>query len=195
MASLDELTEIANRRHFNKSLQQAWQLCLDQTIPLSLILCDIDYFKSYNDHYGHLAGDHCLKQVAKAINQVVRLSTDLVARYGGEEFVAILPQTNLQGAVQVAQRIQQKVQDLKIIHAFSSISEQITLSLGISTRIPTRQSSPLVLIHDSDKALYEAKKRGRNRYCVCGTPQEVHNLALYIYQEDQAIIHQEGEKM
>ncbi len=167
---MDSLTEVANRRHFDDRLQQEWQRCAREQLSLSLILCDIDYFKFYNDTYGHLAGDACLKQVAGAITRAVKRPADLVARYGGEEFAAILPNTDFQGAVYVAQRIQQEVLRLQIVHASSCGNKYITLSQGIASTVPSYKLSPDVLIADADKALYEAKQQGRNRYCPCSSP-------------------------
>lgn len=162
---MDSLTEVANRRHFDDRLQQEWQRSAREQVSLSLILCDIDYFKFYNDTYGHLAGDACLKQVARAITRAVKRPADLVARYGGEEFAAILPNTNFQGALHVAQSIQIEVLHLQIVHASSCGNDYITLSQGIASTVPSYQTSPDVLIADADKALYQAKQQGRNRYC------------------------------
>ncbi|HEY9810304.1 MAG TPA: PleD family two-component system response regulator [Halomicronema sp.] len=166
IASLDALTEIANRRHFNECLSREWLRAIREQIPISLIICDVDYFKLYNDAYGHLAGDNCLHQIAQVIKGSIKRPADLVARYGGEEFVVLLPNTNLAGAEQVARNIQFEIQKLKIAHAHSSVSEYITLSLGISAKIPDSQQSPEVLIKESDNALYRAKDNGRNCFCV-----------------------------
>ena len=119
LANLDGLTQIANRRRFDQVLQEEWQRLAREQQPLSLILCDVDYFKSYNDTYGHQAGDDCLYSIAQTIRQSVNRPADLVARYGGEEFVIILPNTHVIGAEVVAKIIQQKVQDLKLVHAQS----------------------------------------------------------------------------
>lgn len=163
---IDSLTEVANRRYFDEILKKEWYRCERQQLFLSLILCDIDYFKLYNDTYGHLAGDACLRRVAGAILRDVKRSADLVARYGGEEFAVILPNTNLQGAEHVAQRIQREVIKLKIVHASSSCSNYITLSQGIASMIPSSKFFPDILIAKADKALYEAKQKGRNCYCL-----------------------------
>ncbi|MBW4492058.1 MAG: PleD family two-component system response regulator [Oscillatoria princeps RMCB-10] len=167
-ARSDNLTEIANRRHFDEYLLLEWRRADREQLPLSLILCDIDYFKAYNDTYGHPAGDACLKRVARAISQGVSRPQDLVARYGGEEFAAILPNTSFQEAVRVASAIHFQVQQLKIPHALSPVSNWITLSQGISTTVPSHQESPETLIASADKALYEAKQGGRNQYCASG---------------------------
>ncbi|HIK28701.1 MAG: PleD family two-component system response regulator [Oscillatoriaceae bacterium SKW80] len=164
---IDSLTEVANRRHFDEVLQKEWYRCQREQFFLSLILCDIDYFKLYNDTYGHLAGDACLRQVAGAITKAVRRSTDLVARYGGEEFAVILPNTNLQGAEGVAQKIQREVIKLEIVNALSPCNSYITLSQGIASVIPSYNLSPDILIANADKTLYQAKQQGRNCYCLC----------------------------
>jgi diguanylate cyclase (GGDEF)-like protein len=134
--------------------------------PLALILGDLDYFKAYNDTYGHLAGDVCLKLVAQALDRAVRRPGDEVFRYGGEEFAVILPNTDRAGAMQVAQNIQQEVQRLSIAHPQSPISPHVTLSIGIASTIPQHPGSPELLFSASDRALYQAKERGRNTYCV-----------------------------
>jgi diguanylate cyclase (GGDEF)-like protein len=166
LASSDKLTGISNRRHLDEYLQREWLRAIQEQTFLSLIMCDIDYFKAYNDAYGHQSGDVCLQQIAQAIKFALKYPADLVARYGGEEFIAILPNTNLQGAVKVAHNIQLEVQKLNIIHAQSPISNLITLSLGISSKMPTIESFPESLIRDADTALYQAKNDGRDRYCT-----------------------------
>ena len=134
--------------------------------PLSLILCDVDYFKRYNDTYGHLAGDTCLQRVAGAISRGVKRPADLVARYGGEEFAVVLPNTNALGAVQVAELVRHELNQLMIPHAASAVSKYVSLSLGVSSTIPTQEFSLEQLIAAADKALYEAKEQGRNRVVV-----------------------------
>ncbi len=131
-----------------------------------MILCDVDYFKAYNDTYGHLEGDDCLKKVAKAIDQVIQSPGNLLARYGGEEFVVILTQTFLVEALQIATRIQTAIRQLNILHSRSKVSEFLTLSLGISSLTPTEKNSPqllIILIKLADDPLYQAKQQGRNR--------------------------------
>ena len=162
-ASLDGLTQLANRRYFDEYIEQQWYRHIEMGQPLSVILCDVDHFKLYNDTYGHLAGDNCLQHVAKALSQAVR-SSDLVARYGGEEFVVVLPNTNSDTAVHVAERISSQVRSLQIAHAKSSTSDRVTLSCGVTTAIPVTSYPPSALIATADKALYEAKQKGRN--CV-----------------------------
>ena len=166
LANLDGLTQIANRRRFDQVLQEEWQRLAREQQPLSLILCDVDYFKSYNDTYGHQAGDDCLYSIAQTIRQSVNRPADLVARYGGEEFVIILPNTHVSGAEVVAKIIQQKVQDLKLIHAQSPSSSYISLSFGVACYIPQHGLESSRLIEAADTALYQAKKQGRNQIVV-----------------------------
>lgn len=164
LANLDGLTEVANRRRFDQYLEEEWRRSAREQHYLSLILCDIDYFKFYNDFYGHQAGDTCLKTVAKAIEDSLKRPTDLVARYGGEEFAVILPNTPPHGAISIVERIQEQILQLQIPHEKSGVSSFITLSLGISTQIPSLELSPSSLITFADKALYSAKRKGRNSY-------------------------------
>lgn len=166
LADYDSLTGIANRRHFDEYLEREWKRSSRDKLHLALILCDIDCFKLYNDTYGHQAGDNSLKQVAGAISRAVKRPADLVARYGGEEFVALLPNTDFDGALRVAESIHLEVRQLKIIHAQSSVSDYITLSAGIATTVPSHKELPAALISAADKALYQAKKRGRNQSCA-----------------------------
>ncbi|GAB1544519.1 hypothetical protein NUACC21_71950 [Scytonema sp. NUACC21] len=166
LASVDYLTQVANRRQFDRYLNQQWQQLEQEQKPLSLIMCDIDYFKLYNDCYGHQAGDGCLTQVAHVISEVVKGYTRLVARYGGEEFAVILPNTNSSEAVHIAKQIQVKIARAKIAHMASPISRYLTLSIGVATTIPNSESFSKSLIETADEALYSAKEQGRNRYCV-----------------------------
>ncbi|MCT7963829.1 diguanylate cyclase [Laspinema sp. D1] len=164
IASLDGLTQVANRRCFDEFLLQAWRRSPPD--PLSLILCDIDYFKPYNDTYGHQAGDECLQQVAAALGQCINPKSELIARYGGEEFAAILPNTDLKNALELAERIRMQVAELQIPHAQSHVSSYITMSLGVATLTPSSETTPTQLIANADGALYVAKAQGRNRV-VC----------------------------
>ncbi|MGP1385032.1 MAG: sensor domain-containing diguanylate cyclase [Thainema sp.] len=166
LVNLDGLTRIANRRCFDERLQQEWQKSVREQRPLALILLDVDYFKRYNDFYGHQAGDECLVKVAQAAAQAVKRSDDLVARYGGEEFVIILPNTDQNGAVRVAQRLQNAIRDLAIAHAQSEVSQTVTISMGIAQIVPQLDGSTDALVHLADQALYQAKQLGRNRYVV-----------------------------
>lgn len=166
LASLDGLTGVANRRRFDEFLQREWRRMAREKKPLSLILFDIDYFKLYNDTYGHLAGDLCLQQVAAAVNNTLKRPADFVARYGGEEFVAILPDTDIDGAVGIAEQIQAAVKALAIPHSRSNISDRLTISIGVATIVPSADCSPSMLVAAADQALYQAKAAGRDRYSV-----------------------------
>jgi diguanylate cyclase (GGDEF)-like protein len=147
-----------------------WQRLLREKAYLSLILLDIDYFKYYNDCYGHQAGDTCLIQVAQTAAKQLKRPADLFARYGGEEFIVVLPNTNLEGAIMVAESIQQAIRDLCIPHQDSKVSDVVTVSMGISCLIPTADSSVEDLIKITDDALYQAKQQGRDRYSVSSFP-------------------------
>lgn len=164
MATQDGLTQVANRRRLDAWLDTEWRRLAREKAPLSIIMCDIDYFKRYNDTYGHQAGDACLKRIAEAIAQTARRASDLVARYGGEEFLVALPHTTIDGAERVAQEIKDTVAQLKLPHASSPTSFVVTLSMGLASAIPTAKESVTVLIGNADQALYEAKKGGRDRF-------------------------------
>ncbi|KAF3890739.1 diguanylate cyclase [Tolypothrix bouteillei VB521301] len=166
LANLDSLTQIANRRCFDEAFSQEWRRSRREGTFLALILCDVDYFKYYNDRYGHQAGDICLKQVAQALANNSRRPADLVARYGGEEFIVLLPNTDLNGAVHIAQKIQTEIAALGIAHESSLISQVVTISMGIACVVPTLENSPENLIATADEALYVAKARGRNTYSI-----------------------------
>lgn len=166
LAALDGLTQVANRRHFDQYLQQEWRRLAREQQPLSLLLCDVDYFKAYNDHYGHQAGDDCLIQVASAMSQAMHRPADLVTRYGGEEFAIVLPNTERAGALIVAENIRHTVQELKIPHIHSQVSQFVTVSIGVACVIPLTDYPPEALVALSDEALYQAKHDGRNRITV-----------------------------
>jgi two-component system cell cycle response regulator len=166
LAHVDGLTQIANRRCFDETLQQEWARLRREQLPLTLLLCDIDYFKRYNDCYGHLIGDECLRRVAAALAQICKRPADMVARYGGEEFVILLPNTQLEGGVHVAQKIQQQIVQLAIPHLCSLSSDRVTLSIGVASMIPQGNNSPADIITAADQALYQAKAQGRNTYCI-----------------------------
>lgn len=166
LANLDSLTQVANRRQFDRYITQEWRRLQREQTPISMLLCDIDYFKQYNDSYGHQSGDDCLRQVAQAIASVVKRPADLVARYGGEEFSVILPNTLLEGATEVATKIQAAVAQLAISRASANENTYVTLSIGIASMVPSVRSTPDRLIAAADQALYAAKAQGRNRYCV-----------------------------
>lgn len=166
MVDTDGLTQIANRRCFDRILTQQWQNLAPQQKPLSLLLIDVDYFKPYNDTYGHQQGDKCLILIAQAFQSVIRNSGDLVARYGGEEFAILLSYTNTQGAITVAQKITDVVKELNIPHQSSNILDRVTISIGISSIIPNPNDTPQSLIETADKALYSAKQQGRNQFFI-----------------------------
>ncbi len=163
LANLDGLTQVPNRRCFDEFLQQQWQSHAQSHKSLSLILLDVDYFKQYNDRYGHLAGDDCLKQVAQAIDVTLKRPKDFVGRYGGEEFAIVLPGSDESGAVCIAEFIQTAIAALRIPHERSQISDRLTLSFGVASGIPQPDGSPDTLILAADRALYHAKASGRNR--------------------------------
>jgi len=168
LATLDGLTQIANRRRFDEYLETEWHRLKREKVPLSLILFDVDFFKPYNDTYGHLAGDNCLQKVANTLLNIIKRPADLIARYGGEEFAVILPNTEIKGAIHLAQGIRQAVRNLAIPHAQSSVSNHVTVSLGVVSIVPNNQMSPQDLINQADKALYIAKQEGRDRVrAVC----------------------------
>ena len=166
LAHIDSLTQIYNRYHFDVALQQIWQQAIREKQELAIILCDVDNFKPYNDTYGHLAGDRCLQQVAKAIDCAVSRGQDVAARYGGEEFVVILPNTKIVGAVRVAKRIKNAVNNLKIPHTTSTIKDCVTVSCGVSCLLPAHELTPQHLVQSADRALYQAKFQGRDRIVV-----------------------------
>ena len=165
LAFLDGLTQLANRRMLDEYLVREWYLQARHKSALSVLFCDIDHFKRYNDTYGHQAGDECLKQVADKLKDSIKRPTDLAARYGGEEFVLVLPNTNGQSAMHVAQRIKNNIRKLKIPHAQSDFDRYLTLSIGISCVFPNHNQSAELLVKTADEALYEAKAKGRNN-CV-----------------------------
>jgi diguanylate cyclase (GGDEF)-like protein len=162
LANVDGLTGLANRRRFDNYLNTQWINLVQQESPLSLILCDIDFFKFYNDRYGHPAGDLCLQKVGAILSDKAQKYEDLVARYGGEEFAVVMPHTHAEGAVHLATVMQAGVENLQIVHDRSAVSPYITLSMGVATVTPTWESSPLGLINAADQALYQAKAAGRN---------------------------------
>ncbi|MDJ0736433.1 MAG: PleD family two-component system response regulator [Nostocaceae cyanobacterium] len=173
LASIDGLTGVANRRHFDQYLNSQWLSLAQAQSPLSLILCDIDFFKLYNDKYGHPAGDICLQKVAAAIARSAEKTHDLVARYGGEEFAVILPNTEAAGAVKVAASMQAGVKQMQIVHGGSKVSDYVTLSIGVATTSPTFESNTQDLITTADKALYQAKEEGRNRIIFKQVPSSL----------------------
>ncbi len=164
----DCLTGISNRRRFDEFLKSEW-LCAARTgKPLSLILADVDYFKAYNDHYGHTAGDQCLKTVAQTLAEGLSRRTDLVARYGGEEFACVLPATDHIGAMAIADRLREQVASRRCDHPLSPVGPFVTVSMGVATLRPDPHTEPHTLIESADHYLYQAKQAGRNR--VLGEP-------------------------
>lgn len=159
----DGLTGVANRRLFDSIMEIEWGNARRTRLPLSLILLDIDYFKQYNDHYGHIRGDDCLKQVAQALSGAGTRVRDFFARIGGEEFVLVLPETDAVAAEKIAERCRDLMFKLQIPHERSSVHQIVTISLGVGTLVPGRDDDPLSFIDRVDRLLYQAKERGRNR--------------------------------
>jgi len=163
LSTTDGLTDLPNRRRFDEFLNREWRRSMrDQTV-MSLILMDIDFFKEFNDHYGHLAGDDCLRQVAQALKDVVLRPGDLAARYGGEEFACVLPDTDSKGAVTLAHKVRERVAQMSIPHYFSSVADHVTLSFGVASLAPERADTPSHLIQLADDLLYSAKQGGRDQ--------------------------------
>jgi diguanylate cyclase (GGDEF)-like protein len=171
-ADIDGLTQIPNRRRFDEYLDQQWQDMAREGSPLSLLLCDIDAFKIYNDTYGHLAGDTCLGQVARVLRQCLHHPGDLVARYGGEEFVVVLPRTTLAEAQVVAQRLQREVLGLRIPHRQSPVAAVVTVSIGLACAVPEGTRQPTTLVQTADEQLYRAKHLGKNQIAAAIAPSE-----------------------
>lgn len=163
LAYVDGLTGIANRRKFDQALQAEWRRCRRSRKPLSVMLLDIDYFKQYNDHYGHQAGDACLQSVAKVLGDALARSHDLVARYGGEEFVCLLPECDAAGALYKARQLCRAVQALGLEHAGSKVAGTVTASIGVACQVPGGDNGPEALLQQADMHLYQAKAQGRNR--------------------------------
>lgn len=166
LSFLDGLTGIANRRHFDQGLMQESRRTNRENIPLSLIILDIDYFKAFNDTYGHLKGDDCLKSVASILKQALKRPGDFAARYGGEEFAVILPNTDDIGAAIIAEELRTSIEKACITNINSLCAEHITVSLGVVTRFPGQTYSPNEMICAADRALYRSKHEGRNRVSI-----------------------------
>jgi diguanylate cyclase (GGDEF)-like protein len=162
----DGLTGIANRRHFDVDIEKEVRRAKRHASSLSLALIDIDYFKAYNDHYGHQQGDECLIHVATTLSAMMRRPSDLVARYGGEEFAIILPDTNADSARTLAEGIRARLEELALEHASSVVAPHVTVSIGLTTRTPAHPLEVASLIGNADRALYRAKRSGRNRVVV-----------------------------
>lgn len=162
----DGLTGIANRRRFDALVDQEWAAARRTQRPLSLVMIDIDYFKQYNDRYGHIRGDDCLKRVAQKLNAGATRPRDFLARYGGEEFVLVLPETDVKGAEHIAARCRQAVLEEGIPHEASAVAPNVTVSIGVGTIVPSPDAQPVQFIEAVDKCLYRAKQGGRNSVVV-----------------------------
>jgi diguanylate cyclase (GGDEF)-like protein/PAS domain S-box-containing protein len=158
----DGLTGVANRRMFDKVIELEWDNARRNHQPLSVIMLDIDYFKQYNDHYGHIQGDDCLRSVAQSLDSAATRSRDFLARFGGEEFVLVLPETDEESAKKVAERCRSLIFKAQIPHAASQVSQMLTLSLGVGTIIPAHKDTAMAFIDEVDQRLYQAKQKGRN---------------------------------
>lgn len=168
IAAEDVLTGLATRRRFEDILQSEWRRCRRHGAELSVAMLDIDYFKPFNDNYGHGAGDDCLRKVGGALSKEIKRAADLIARYGGEEFVCVMPETDLDGAMAFGHTMRKAVSDLQVKHEYSGVAHYVTMSIGVATCVPGEDSDPFDLVKHADKKLYEAKKNGRNR--VEGAP-------------------------
>ena len=166
LSTLDTLTGLANRRRFDDVLSQEWRRSAREGTALSLVFCDIDFFKNFNDGYGHLAGDECLVKVAQAVSTVSNRPGDLAARYGGEEFVLVLSGTGEEGARNLAEKLRARIEELRIPHAHGPLGPYLTISLGVASTVPRPGSAPEELLNLADRALYAAKDEGRNRVKV-----------------------------
>lgn len=166
LSSTDGLTGIANRRRFDDQFHKEWGRAQRDKQPITLMLIDIDNFKKYNDHYGHLQGDECLRHVAKSLQALQKRDTDLIARYGGEEFVAVLPNTDITGAEAVATKLLKQIQQLHIPHEKNADFGIVTISIGCTSVVPSDSVSEHNIVAFADGCLYEAKATGRNRYVV-----------------------------
>ena len=165
-AMYDGLTGLLTRKRFDDLYISEWRRCIRNHIPMTLIMIDIDYFKLYNDNYGHPAGDACLKAVAGTLSSVLQRSSDFLARYGGEEFVAVLVGTDADGASRMATTMIDKMNDLNMPHEYSPVADRVTISMGIASTHPEQKDDPLNLIKSADRMLYQAKDEGRNRFCI-----------------------------
>jgi len=163
LSFMDGLTNVSNRRHFDDALDNEMRQALRTKLHLSMLMIDVDYFKPFNDHYGHGAGDKCLTQLAQAMQAEVNRPMDILARYGGEEFVALLPGTSLEGACKVAESLRQAVAALQIPHAFSPVAACVTISIGVTCFAQNGSKSTSEFLRQADQALYQAKQSGRNQ--------------------------------
>lgn len=161
----DSLTGLGNKRKFNEKLNREWERLAREDSPLSLVMIDIDNFKAYNDRYGHEAGDEVLKKVGEKISEAVRRPADTAARYGGEEFILVLPDTEMEGGLKVAEDLRAEVEELEITHEAAENGSVLTISLGVATAVPDRDQKNRKLVKQADSELYRAKSQGRNRVC------------------------------
>ena len=166
LAMIDGLTGIANKRRFNEYLEKWYKISLRKKMYLSIFVIDIDYFKLYNDTYGHLAGDDCLKSIACAIKDSLKRPYDLVARFGGEEFACVIPETSYDDALMIAGRIKSNISNLRLEHKASTISPYVTVSIGGVYGIPTEMDEHFKMLERADEALYKAKQFGRNQIVI-----------------------------
>ncbi len=166
LAGMDGLTGIPNRRRFDEVYKREWHRAVRKGSPLALVIADMDYFKAYNDNYGHFRGDDCLRLIAGALFSTPRRPGDFTARYGGEEFVSILPETDMEGALSVCAAMGETVTNLSVPHGFSEAADHVTVSLGAACVVPTETHTPEALFEAADACLYRAKKMGRNRSVV-----------------------------
>ncbi|MDX8389518.1 MAG: diguanylate cyclase [Mariprofundaceae bacterium] len=165
LSKTDGLTGIANKYYFNEYIQQEWSRCMRSCAPFSLLFVDIDHFKLYNDHYGHLEGDICLKKVAQALSLTTHRAADMAFRYGGEEFALILPDTDHNGMCYMGNRLVEAVRNLEVPHAHSPAADIVSVSVGGAMTIPHQQGiNANELLHQADQAVYKAKEEGRNRF-------------------------------
>ena len=162
---IDELTGIPNRRSFNNTLEREWSRCLREGAPLSLIFIDVDYFKNFNDFFGHPMGDDCLRDVAKTLAGTLKRASDFIGRHGGEEFAIILPNTDYGGSIMIAEQMRVAIESLGIGHPQSHVSGNITISIGLASIEPSKEHDIYELIRAADQELYHAKEQGRNRVC------------------------------
>jgi diguanylate cyclase (GGDEF)-like protein len=163
LAEIDPLTQVFNRRYMDRFLSSEWKAHLQDDKALSVLFIDVDFFKQYNDTYGHGAGDRCLSSVAQTLKQNIRIERDVVARYGGEEFAVILPHTDCKEARNIAERIMEDIRKLDITHSASNVADTLTVSIGIATMVPSASHDEDAIIDIADSALYNAKRGGRNR--------------------------------
>ncbi|MDR3601727.1 MAG: diguanylate cyclase [Desulfosporosinus sp.] len=167
LSNLDGLTGIPNRRYFDQFFETSWKNSMREQQHLALVMVDIDYFKDYNDNYGHLKGDDCLILVAKTLLSSIKRPVDFVARYGGEEFMAVLPDTDKEGALLVAERMRKGIEQLALVHEYSEVAAWVTISIGVAEIIPRPSDLIQDFIKNVDQAMYQAKQDGRNRVIPC----------------------------